>query len=844
MPDLRVPDAVSVQRSSLDTEAGGVLLADDEVAAARPRIADRYDLAYNLGVGAHGVVWEAHDRLSGETVAIKLFAAQLEARIRREIVVLRLLRLPGVVRLLDEGVDQGVAFIVMERVEGDPFPADGRPWEQIEDATVTLLETLARVHAAGVVHRDLKPANVLVSDAGQVTVLDFGISYFGGPREELAPGDDELLGTPLYFAPEQVRGEEVSPATDLYALGVMLFHALSGEFPHEAESVADLLRQRLRVPAPRLDTSRVPPHVAAVVHQMLEREPDDRPSSAMEVLRALRGEPAAKLDVLAALPPSADGVYSEEALRGLFLGQDRLLHLREDAARALWVRTRGQEARVARELAAWERARLVRRAGSGIFIDRDAIDRLEAGLFVAEPGEEPRLGLFAKVIDLIVTGATGPSIAAAASDLAAELAREGLLGKATIALAEGVHALRWCGDRDAAMLVTLLGRWLEIALVEETPAALDRVLYEICRAPIDDPRIANLEALARAGIAVLTAPPSRAIDLIDAVRPFDDLGLERLRHGLRAAVAQDGGPDWHEMVLADVARWAEPLDDPRTKSSLAFWRGRLAHQKNDFEAAARLYFEAASDAAWTTERVTRMMHGALALMETLQHRRASMWAGAATDLAARCRNPLAEARGEAAVRCAAYRAGLLTEPDLDLVDAVGTLGVPEAEAQICFIEATVAWRSGRRKVALDLAARARRLWSVLGRPWSVLLARALMFASGGAVAPGDLDLMIERAAACPALGVGIQVMGLLGLGLRDRGVGTLRCSFRRRLTAGIPRERWGERVDVLTVNEALDVLTDDVEATGERAYGGAPTSDADSGVRANILPDEAGETTG
>src|SRR5579883_739740 len=133
------------------------------------RIAGRYVLERLLGRGGQAEVWSAADRITGSRVAVKLLGEGASpARARREIATLRLLRLPGVVRLLDEGVDDERGFVVMELVLGAPFPGVATPctWAELGPPTLRLLETLARVHACGVVHRDLKPANVLVTADG------------------------------------------------------------------------------------------------------------------------------------------------------------------------------------------------------------------------------------------------------------------------------------------------------------------------------------------------------------------------------------------------------------------------------------------------------------------------------------------------------------------------------------------------------------------------------------------------------------------------------------------------------------------------------------------------------
>jgi hypothetical protein len=311
------------------------------------RVAGRYDPLELLGTGAHGVVWKARDAVTGSLVALKRITALAAdpGRCRREIATLRALRVPGVVRLLDDGLDDGCAFIVMELVVGTPFPGGATPsaWSAIVGAVIALLETLARIHAAGIVHRDLKPANVLVGDGGRVTVLDFGVSFDMAPHDRLT-AEGLVVGTPAYLAPEQLVAEPVTPSADLYAVGTMLYEALSGRLPFDSPSVMSTLTARVtRAASPLREVApEVPDRVARVVDQLLSRSPADRPRSATEVLALIRGGPALPVGPL--LPrlgsdePLRVVVAAASERRSLDLvgpagsGRSRLLH---DASAAL-----------------------------------------------------------------------------------------------------------------------------------------------------------------------------------------------------------------------------------------------------------------------------------------------------------------------------------------------------------------------------------------------------------------------------------------------------------------------------------------------------------------------------
>ncbi len=259
-------------------------------------LAGRYALGPRLGSGSRGEVFAAHDRVADRAVAIKMLhptSPEERRRVLREIAALRMLRVPGVVPLLDEGRHGPGHFIVMDRIDGRPFPgADADP-EAVVERLRALLTILDRVHAAGIVHRDLKPANVLVEPGGRVVVLDFGLAR-GAALGATMTASGMVVGTPRYQAPEQMRGLAADARADLYAVGVMAFEALAGRPPHADDSLPTLMRARLTAPAPPLAslTPALPRAVAAVVDRLLERDPAARPGSADEARRGLAAEAA------------------------------------------------------------------------------------------------------------------------------------------------------------------------------------------------------------------------------------------------------------------------------------------------------------------------------------------------------------------------------------------------------------------------------------------------------------------------------------------------------------------------------------------------------------------------
>ncbi|MFW6057666.1 MAG: serine/threonine protein kinase, partial [Persicimonas sp.] len=254
-------------------------------------IGGRYTLGDRIGTGGYGEVFRAVDEMAGREVAIKLYDpvdTPVRAGAWREAAVLRRLNLPGVVQLLDEGIEGDQPFLVMPLVEGSHFPGPGADEGFPAAVVASIVEILTLVHAAGVVHGDLKPQNVLVDADGRVTLLDFGTgSWVSGmsAEEQL----DKARGTPAYMAPEQLRGRPATVQSDYYALGVMLYQALTGVLPHPADSLKKLMRARLTNRAPVLDAEQlgISHKLARAVEGLLAPAPERRLQHLSELSEAL-----------------------------------------------------------------------------------------------------------------------------------------------------------------------------------------------------------------------------------------------------------------------------------------------------------------------------------------------------------------------------------------------------------------------------------------------------------------------------------------------------------------------------------------------------------------------------
>jgi tetratricopeptide (TPR) repeat protein/predicted Ser/Thr protein kinase len=274
---------------------------------AFPRI-PRYDVQQLLGEGATSVVYRAWDRELGLPVALKVlkeaagWSEVVRQRFRREAQAAAGLNHPHLVRVFDVGESPPSLYLVMELVEGRSFQDVLRVARPDEKEVVRLVIKVARgvaaAHAKGIVHRDLKPANILIGADGEPKVADFGLAHLAESETALTRSG-AVLGTPQYMAPEQVLGQvrEITPRTDVYALGVILYEALTGGPPHSGETVAELYAKIVHeeTQAPRRRQAGVTRDLETICMKALAREPDRRYATASEFAddlgRYLGGEP-------------------------------------------------------------------------------------------------------------------------------------------------------------------------------------------------------------------------------------------------------------------------------------------------------------------------------------------------------------------------------------------------------------------------------------------------------------------------------------------------------------------------------------------------------------------------
>ncbi|MET0559877.1 MAG: protein kinase [Solirubrobacterales bacterium] len=269
-------------------------------------LSGRYETAERLGSGGMSNVYKATDRILERTVAVKILAEHLSdderfvARFRREALAVAKLIHPNIVQVYDTGVDEGRHYIVMEYVAGRSGAQILQRHGPVDPTTaaeigIQACAGLDYAHRRGIIHRDVKPGNLMVTGGrvgggGELTVklTDFGIARAIEQTRITQVGS--VVGTAAYLSPEQVRGEEATPATDVYALGVVLYQFLTGRLPYEGSSLAELaVRQQNEKPlSPTTYNDEVPETLSAAVLRALEGDTSRRYASADELATGLR----------------------------------------------------------------------------------------------------------------------------------------------------------------------------------------------------------------------------------------------------------------------------------------------------------------------------------------------------------------------------------------------------------------------------------------------------------------------------------------------------------------------------------------------------------------------------
>lgn len=290
-------------------------------------LAGRYRLTSRLATGGMGDVWVATDELLDRQVAAKLVKPEyagdplFRQRLHAEARAAAAVRNPHVVDIYDVGEEtndngEPVSFVIMALLHGQSIAAaipDSRlSVADIADLLAQIGDALATAHDCGVVHRDIKPANLMRDPSGHITVLDFGIARAADASALTATG--MMLGTARYISPEQVNGQPATAASDVYSLGVVAYHCLSGQPPFDAGSdVATALAHRDQPPPPLPDS--VPSQLAELVERCLAKQPSERPTAA-EVARLAATAPVLQpaVALTTVVPVPADDAFPTKTM--------------------------------------------------------------------------------------------------------------------------------------------------------------------------------------------------------------------------------------------------------------------------------------------------------------------------------------------------------------------------------------------------------------------------------------------------------------------------------------------------------------------------------------------------
>jgi predicted Ser/Thr protein kinase len=373
------------------------------------RTLGRYRIRRKIGEGGMGAVYEAEDPELERRVALKIIGSGAESeparrRFAREARAASALNHPGIVTVYELGNADGLTFIAMELVEGEPL-APGAPLATVLDRLRQAAEAIAAAHAAGIVHRDLKPGNLMVTRSGQVKVLDFGLARRAEEEgssslslDLTAPG--QILGTPAYMSPEQAMGEPVGPASDIFSFGVVLYELACGVRPFSGKTAVATLDQVLhrQPPRPREANPALPRDLSALIERCLEKSPQARPASMAEIADALR-----HLSLPAARPPRRRFLAAAAGLTVVAAGSWAVFRARPAIEWSMEARASAEElprpAKAGDTFHAGTRFRLrlrYPRRGRFYVVNRGASGRywiLFAG--TAEPGEETVTDWFA-----------------------------------------------------------------------------------------------------------------------------------------------------------------------------------------------------------------------------------------------------------------------------------------------------------------------------------------------------------------------------------------------------------------------------------------------------------------
>lgn len=265
-------------------------------------LAGRYQIVEQIGEGGMALVYKARDLRTGHDVAVKFLRPEFRddenfvALFKREATAASKMTHHNIVNLLDVGSDESGIYIVIEYVDGqtvkDMIRLGGRlPERTAAEIIIRVLSALQHAHGANIIHRDIKPQNILMDRHGYVKVADFGIARMVGSKTEVSTDEPKsVMGSVHYFSPEQAKGEMATPRSDLYSAGVVLYEMLTGAVPFDGDtSVAVAMKHIRQKPVPPRETAPdISPAMEGVVLKALQKNPEDRYASALEMAQAIK----------------------------------------------------------------------------------------------------------------------------------------------------------------------------------------------------------------------------------------------------------------------------------------------------------------------------------------------------------------------------------------------------------------------------------------------------------------------------------------------------------------------------------------------------------------------------
>ncbi len=289
-------------------------------------VADRYRIVALLGRGGMGEVYRAEDLRLSQVLAIKFLPEALSrdqtalARFHAEVRVARQVSHPNVCRVFDIGDADGVPFLTMEYIDGEDLSSlirrIGRvPQDKAIEVSRQICAGLAAAHERGVVHRDLKPANVMLDGAGKARITDFGLAGIAATIQ----GAESRAGTPAYMAPEQLAGKGVTTKSDIFSLGLVMYEVLTGRRAYAAGTLPELIKSREEgtITNPSALVKDLDPLIERVILRCVDKDPEKRPVSALQVAAALPGGDPLAAALAAGETPSPEMVAAAGTKEGL-----------------------------------------------------------------------------------------------------------------------------------------------------------------------------------------------------------------------------------------------------------------------------------------------------------------------------------------------------------------------------------------------------------------------------------------------------------------------------------------------------------------------------------------------